>query len=272
MKVILTGCCGQIGTSLLQLKHDWVLYDRVTCPDLLPAGLPFVQGDLSAVAPLQSVFSGADAIVHLAAASHTSSPWQDVLESNIIGLYNLLEAARAARVERIIFASTNHVVGHYEREHAPKIYTPGHNQQIDHHAPIQADSYYGVSKAMGEHLGRYYAETGGPRFYALRIGAVVAEDHPYAYAERGVQSHQWARGSAAYALQVARLKAIWLSQRDFAQLVERLLHYDAVPFDVFYGVSANAARWLDISHAQATLGYLPADNGNTWAAPPDSLI
>lgn len=268
MRVVMTGACGQIAPAILKLSHDWVLYDQQMCPERLPENAPFIQGDLGDSDALLEIVRDADAVLHLAAASHASRPWDEVVRSNINGLYHLLEAARRVQLERIIFASTNHVVGHYERDHAPTLYQPGHDLLIDHHAPIQADSYYGVSKAMGEHLGRYYAETGGPRFYALRIGATVAEDHPYAYAERGVQNGEWPRDSDAYAEQVARLKAIWLSQRDLVQLVECLLRYDGPPFDVFYGVSGNAARWLDIEHAQRQLGYEPQDNGNIWTAPP----
>ena len=66
-----------------------------------------------------------------------------------------------------------------------------------------------------------------------------------------------------------RLKATWLSHRDLGQLVERCLLDDTVEFDIFWGVSGNAGRWVDLEHNREVLGYEPQDNGAEWDSPPE---
>jgi NAD+ dependent glucose-6-phosphate dehydrogenase len=263
MKVMITGGCGQCGRALVHLPFEKVFYDRNYCPDFLP-GQRLIQGSLSDRAALAEVAKDVQAIIHLAAASKPDCPWEEVLESNIVGVQNVLEVARQVGVERVVFGSSNRVVNMFELRHAPMIYELGHGILIDETVPVQPANYYGVSKAFGEHLGRYYAENGGPRFYALRIGSMVIENHPYAYAERGVSRGKWERNSPQYVEQLNRLKALWLSHRDFNQIVRLCLEYQGANFDVFNAISNNARRWLDISHAQETLGYRPQDNAEEW--------
>ena len=150
------------------------------------------------------------------------------------------------------------------------IYYQEFDLTVDRSAPPRPDSMYGTEKLYAEGLGRLAAEAHGLRFYALRIGAVrdPAHDHPYGDAEAGVEAGEFDRDSQAYRQQVARLKALWQSRRDFAHMVDRCLRDDTVAFDVFYGVSDNDRRWLDIDHARAVLDYDPRDNGEEWDAPP----
>jgi len=267
MKILITGGCGQCGSALTALPHQKVFLDREGCVEIL-GNSEFVQGDLGDITALQKAMSGCNAVVHLAAASSPSSPWDEVLRDNIIGTQNVLEAARKAGVERVVFGSTNHVVGMHEVENAPEIYGLGPKIVLTRSAEPHPDSLYGVSKLYGEHLGRFYAETGGPKFYALRIGSLVWEDHPFAHAERGVLSGEWKRNSPKYDLMVQRLKCLWISKRDFVQIVDLCLSYDALRYDTFYAVSNNPRRWLDIEYARSALGYVPQDNAENWTEPP----
>ena len=157
MKVLITGACGKCGTALRDLPHDKVFLDRVRCPDVLP-GERFIEGDLGEVPSLTGAMDGCQALVHLAAASQPDTPWEQVLEDNIIGTQNAFQAAEAAGVDHVIFASSNHAVGMYELDGAPGIYQPGHGVVVDKHAPPRPDGYYGASKVFGEQLGRYFAE------------------------------------------------------------------------------------------------------------------
>jgi nucleoside-diphosphate-sugar epimerase len=268
-KILITGANGKCGTALTGLPESTVFLDRDE-PGEAFEGRPFVVADLLDGPALAQVLYGVEAVVHLAASSHRESSWDDVLRDNILGTRSLLEAARIAGVEQMVFASTNHVVGLYESELAPEIYDETHPLCLDHHAEIRPDSFYAVSKAAGEALCRFYAETGGPRCVCIRIGAVLAadDDHPYGYAEQGVREGRWERGSADYELKVRRLKAIWQSRRDFQQQIERCLVYDGPAFDVFYGVSDNASRWFDLEHARSRLGYRPKDRSDAWSSPP----
>jgi hypothetical protein len=152
------------------------------------------------------------------------------------------------------------------------VYELGHDLQVDHTTAVRPDSFYGVSKVMGEAEGRYYVENHEypEQFYALRIASVRPPEHdqPYRDAEAGVERGDWEYGSDEYAMWVKRLKATWLSQRDNAQLHERCLTDESVDFGVFYGASDNPRAWFDIEHARDVLGYEPADCGEDWVAPP----
>jgi nucleoside-diphosphate-sugar epimerase len=266
MRVLITGGCGQCGAALISLSHEKVFFDRRECPGLLEDE-QYVRGDLNDVSALSTGMRGSVAVIYLAAASRIESGWEGILSNNIIGMKNTLEAARIAGVERFIFASSNHVMGLYEQELAPDIYELGHGVMLTHHDEVRPDSIYGVSKAFGENLGRFYAEKYGLKFYALRIGSLVSEDHPYAHAERGVDSGIWKRHDKIYQEHVNRQKGLWLSHRDFVQLVEKCLKYTGNRFDIFYAISGNSRRWMDIEYAYLKLNYIPLDNAEDWLSP-----
>ncbi len=265
-KVFITGGCGQCGLALVDLPYPKVFYDVQACPEAL-SEYDYIQGDLSDVDRLAAAMQGCQTVVHLAASSQVESTWQQVLENNILGTRNLLEASRSAGIERVIFASSNHVVGMVEIKHAPAIYELGYGLLVDEKTETCPDSDYGVSKQIGEDLGRYYALTGGPKFYALRIGTLTHEDTPFTLADRGVATGKWQRGSLEYQTKTKRNQALWLSKRDFVQLVTKLLHYSMQDFDIFNAISDNPRGWLDIRHAKNALGYLPQDNPEDWKRP-----
>src|SRR5262249_7401764 len=137
--ILITGAAGGIGTRLRRLLKG--VYPRLRLSDLktpsdLAADDDFVAADLANLAAVESAVDGVDGIVHLGGHSVEGS-WETVLNANIIGCYNLFEAARRKRVKRIVFASSNHAVGFYPR--ARRI-------GIDHH--VRPDSRYAVSKAF----------------------------------------------------------------------------------------------------------------------------
>ena len=271
--VLLTGAYGRVGTAIIDHLAGTDEYDFTYLDRRDHDRFETVVADVSDREAIRPAFDGQDAVIHLAGYPETDGTWEQILTNNVIGTYNALEAAREAGVETFVFASTNHVVGTYELENAPEIYSPDFDLVIDHTVPNRPDSYYGASKAFGEDLGRYYVDDFEypTRFYALRICSVRHEeyDHPYGDAERGVDEGWWERESEEYERMVARMKAMWHSRRDLTQLVECCLIDDRVDFDVFYGVSDNYRRWFDLEHARAVLGYAPEDNGEEWDAPPD---
>lgn len=268
-KLLITGAFGKVGTALLSLPYEMVLLDRAVPSEY--SGKPNVfGGELRNGELLARAIQGCTVVVHLAASASVESSWNELLHDNIIGTYYVLQAAREAGVHRVIFASSHHVVGMLESHNAPQIYEAGHEIVATKKTETCPDSLYGVSKVFGESLGRYMAENGGPRFYALRIGSVHAahEDHPYAEAEAGVRNGMFERESALYELKVKRQKALWLSRRDLRQLVQKTISYDGPQFDVFYGVSDNATRWLDIDYARTQLNYQPEDGAEAWTKAP----
>ena len=278
MNVLLTGAYGRCGTAIIDYLADRAQYEftylnRSDRPSDHPYGdYETVVADVTDFKAIRPAFDNQDAVIHLAAYPFTDGTWDDIHGPNINGMYNALEAAREAGVERFIFASTNHVVGMYEQQHSPEIYHPGHGIALDPDVPVRPDSYYGSSKAFGEDLGRQYIECFDypTRFYSLRICSVRHEeyDHPYGDAERGVDDGEFERGSEGYQRAVARMKAMWHSRRDFAHLVECCLQDEEVDFGIFNGVSDNDRRWFSLENARATLGYSPQDNGEDWDEPP----
>jgi nucleoside-diphosphate-sugar epimerase len=231
-----------------------------------------VVGNVTAAERPRTTAAGRDAMVHMAAHPYTDGDWGDVLEPNIVGTYDALEAARRAEMESFVFLSTNHVMGMYEAEHSPELYDPEYGLVLDHTDPVRPDSLYGASKAFGEQLGRYYVESHEypEQFYAIRVCSVRMPeyDHPYGDAESAVDAGDVERGSDAYAEQVARMKCTWQSRRDFAHQVECCLRDDDVAFDVFYGVSDNHCRWFDLERARSRVGYDPQDDAEKWDEPP----
>lgn len=278
MDVLVTGAYGQCGTAIIDhldgdSEFTFTYLNRSDrAPDHPYGGFDTVLADVSDYESMRLAFEGQDAVVHLAALPN-EGPWPDILQNNIIGAYNALEAAREAEVETFVFGSTNHVMGMYERENAPEIYYPEFGLVVDHTDPVRPDSYYGTSKAFGEDLGRYYVENYEypKQFYAFRIGNVSfdEEDNPYASPEKAVEKGDFKRGSEEYEHSVARMKAIWQSRRDFAQQVDCCLRDDSVSFDIFYGLSDNSRRWFDLEHARSVIGYNPQDNGEEWSGPGD---
>ena len=239
--VLMTGANGVIGTLLhRELEKAYTLRLLALQPIAETETIIADVGDLPA---LLQACKGVDSIIHLAARTSTRSPWADVLHSNIVGTYNVFEAARQCGVKQVIYASTNHTVGMYESDTAPEIYQTG-LPFLDHRIPVRPDSLYGVSKCFGETLGQYYADVHGLKVICLRIGFVHPQDTPYPAV---VAESRW------------RLAALWLSHRDTVQLFERSLRAEEVSFALVYGISNNQPHFYDLEHARDVLGYVPQD-------------
>jgi uronate dehydrogenase len=221
--VLITGAAGGIGTRLRHLLAG--AYPRLRLSDLEPpadlaSDETFVAADLADMAEVERAVAGVDGIVHLGGFS-VEGPWDTILQANIFGCYNLFEAARRHRVERVVFASSNHVVGFYPRQ-----------RRIGVDDPVRPDSRYGVSKAFGEALAALYAYKHGLRVTCIRIGN---------FGDAPVDR---------------RRLSIWVSPQDLAQLVRIGLEHPQIRHEIFYGVSDNARGWWDNS-AAFRFGYHP---------------
>jgi len=223
MHILITGAAGDVGTRLRKLlKSDYprIRLSDVRTPADLGADEEFIVGDLADYAQVEKIVAGIDGIVHLGGIS-IERPWDEIHKSNIVGCYNLFEAAYRAGVKRVVFASSNHAVGFYPRE-----------RKIGVDVTVRPDSHYGVSKAFGEALGALYADKHGLRVTCIRIGNV--NDKP---------------------LDKRRL-SIWIKPDDLAQLVRIGLEHPEIRFEIFYGSSNNDAGWWDNSNAKR-FGYRP---------------
>jgi NAD+ dependent glucose-6-phosphate dehydrogenase len=234
-RVLITGAAGRIGTDLtgfLEDRYDLRIHFNRTVPEQTSVD-DFVVADIAEYDQIAPAMQGIDTVVHLAGEPAVTTPWERVNRANIVGLYNVYESARVAGVRRIIFASTNHVMGMNDRDENWPVYS---------RQPVRPDSLYGVSKAFGETLGRHYYDRYGMSFINLRIGA---------YGPRPKD-------------EIARY--MWLSPRDFAQLVWRSIESD-VGYATYYAISGNTSRTWDISDAVVQLGYIPEDNADDHLPP-----
>ena len=141
-----------------------------------------------------------------------------------------------------------------EVQNAPAIYEPGFGRVIGTDDPYRPDGLYGVWKAFGEVLGRYYSDKFGMQVACVRIGSITAQDDP---------KHDSVRESSGWLdltdeEKFKRYAATWMSQRDFARLVRAILARD-VPFSIVYGVGDNATRFWDLEPGRAIYGFWPLD-------------
>jgi NAD+ dependent glucose-6-phosphate dehydrogenase len=289
--VLVTGPYGEAGEAILEHlvgndAYEFTFLNRSDHPEYETH-----VADVSEYEAIRPAFEGQDAVIHLAAQSDAGAKFEEIIEPNIVGTYNVLTAMEDAGVEKLIFASSQRVMGLYEEDHAPELYEEDYPLTLDHETLPKPDGYYGASKVFGENICRTHARRNGApsQVFSLRISSVRTKqyDHPYGDAERGVdrskedelgpdddvwdqsQTGSWERGSDEYEEMVKRLKASWTSQRDFAHMLECCLENETVTYDTFYAVSDNAARWFDTEHAKAVLGYEPKDDGSEWEGPPD---
>jgi nucleoside-diphosphate-sugar epimerase len=248
-RVLVTGAEGTIGTAVRE--HLGGRYE-LACLTLTAQPFASHVADIADLDAIEPAFQGIDAVVHLAASPAIETPWDEVLSNNIVGTYNVFEAARRAGVGRVVFASSNHAVGMYEVDGAPAVYEPDDERCYDHRAEVRPDSLYGVSKAYGEALGRFYMERHGLRVFCLRIGAIRASDDPTEPSSNPLIDLD-AVGRRN------RMRAVWMSRRDCAELIARCLDVTDVRWALVYGVSANPRRFRDLSHARDLLGWEPRD-------------
>jgi NAD+ dependent glucose-6-phosphate dehydrogenase len=182
---------------------------------------------------------GVSTVVHLAGDPRPEAPWESVLTNNIDGTQTVLAAAVEEGVDRVAFASSNHAVGGYETDkRTPDMYRATDEFRLDGAELPRPSNLYGVSKAAGETLGRYYHDTHDLSVVCVRIGNLT-EGHPPRNYERG--------------------QAMWLSYRDCAHLFDRCIRAD-YGFEIVYGISDNERRYYSLRRAREVLGYDPQDS------------
>ena len=232
-RVLLTGASGGIGSCLRPGLRDELeelrLSDRRP-PEEPPTGSEtFVPAELTDRAAVERAMAGVEAVVHLAAAPGELA-FDELLDPNFVGTFNVFDAARRAGVRRVVFASSNHVTGFYPVD-----------KRLAGVEPVRPDGLYGVSKVFGEALARMYSDRFGLEAICLRIGA---------FQERPREpSHL----------------AIWLSHGDAVRLVRACLSAPDISFLVAYGASANTRSWWNARAAYTRLGYEPQDDAERFA-------
>ena len=231
-RLLLTGAAGALGQVLRPRLRRLCRVLRVSdIVAMAAAG----EGEEVVVAPLQdgaavhALVAGVEAIVHLGGVS-VEGPFEPILQANIVGAWNLYEAARKHGTKRVVFASSNHVTGFYRQD-----------EVISPRDPLRPDGHYGLSKAFGENLSRFYFDRYGIETVCLRIGSSFPEPKD------------------------RRMLATWLSYDDLERLVVASLSAPVVGHSVVYGLSDNTTRWWDNTSA-AHIGYRPKDSSEPFRA------
>ncbi len=243
-EVLLTGAGGRVGEAILRGlgdAYDWrLLYHNP--PDEEPDH-DYLVGDVEDREDAAAAVDGVDVVIHLAGDPRPSAPWDSVLVPNIDGTQAMFQAAVEAGVGKFVYASSNHAVGAYETdERTPALYRADDEFRLDGTELPRPGNFYGVSKATGELLGRFYHDEHGLSVVCVRIGNLT-EGHPPVDYERG--------------------QAMWLSYRDCAHLHERCIEAD-YGYEIVYGISDNDRRYYSLERAKSVLGYEPRDDSAEW--------
>jgi uronate dehydrogenase len=231
-RLLLTGAAGGLGRELRPRLRALAGVLRVS--DLQPmapagAGEEVVVAALEDATAVDAMVAGCDAIVHLGGIS-VEGPFLPIVQANIVGVWNLYEASRRHRVRRVVFASSNHVTGFYRQD-----------EVVSPRDPMRPDGHYGLSKAFGENLSRFYFDRYGIETVCLRIG------------------------SSFPAPKDRRMLATFLSYDDLERLVTASLTAPVVGHSVVYGVSDNARTWWDNTSARH-LGFRAEDSSEPFRA------
>jgi len=245
-RILVTGMSGLIGG--LAGRHLAKSNEVVALNRRPVDGFKTYQGDINDLAAIRPAFAGVDTVVHMAAYLGSDPAGQ--MSTNVVGVYNIFEAAREAGVKRVVFGSSGATVAAYERdpEFRPLVEARWADVReprplLTHEVPVRPNGLYGAAKAFGEALGRYYSDYHDMSVICIRIGRVVEEDWP-----------RDPRHAAAY-----------LSHRDIVQMVERCVNApESVKYDIFYAVSNNRGRFRDVAHARDVIGYVPLDGIPDW--------
>jgi NAD+ dependent glucose-6-phosphate dehydrogenase len=233
--VLITGACGNIGRKLRKAwadVYDLVLIDHAADEDdteVIMADLAILDEDWI------THFHGVDTVVHLAANPNESAPWDELIGPNLDALANVFHAAALAGVERVIFASSNHVMGDYQHL--------GDGQITVDMTPLP-DGPYGVTKLVGERLGRSLSKAFDLTFIAIRIGwNQEGKNRPE------TMPTDWDR-------------QMWLSNADLVSLFDCAVEAEIEDreFVLVNGMSRNHGMRWDLSDAAELLGFLPKDD------------
>ena len=231
-RLLLTGAAGGLGRVLrprLKTRCDARRVSDIAALGAAAPGEEVQRADLADRAAVFALLKDVEAVVHLGGLS-TEHDFDAILQANIVGSYNVYEAARRAGTRRIVFASSNHVTGFYRQD---EVLTPA--------AMPRPDGHYGLSKAFGENLAQFYWDRYGLETVSLRIGSSFPEPKD------------------------RRMLATWLSYDDLERLVVAALTAPVVGHTVMYGMSDNAVAWWDNTSARH-VGYRPQDSSEPFRA------
>lgn len=230
-KLVLTGAAGRLGSFLREplsaMCETLVSTDLAEDIGTCYPGENYVQADLQDLDAMVALLDGADMVVHFGAYGDEAE-FETILGPNIIGAYNIWEAAWRNKLRRVVYASSIHAVGMHRK-------TDFIGTDVAH----RPDTFYGLAKCFTEDLASLYWDKRGMESVCMRILSCAEVTNP-------------------------RAVGTWLSYDDLVHLVERAIDTPVTGYSVIYGVSANDRAPVDNSRA-SHLGYRPKDNAERFA-------
>ena len=248
-KVLITGMSGLIGGVLRRRLEAAGGYELSALNRSAVEGVECYRADIADLDAVKAACESKDVVVHLAAYLG-SDDWEGQLRGNIVGTYNVFEAARLAGVKRVVFASSGNTIRGYELVEPYKSIAAGDYDAVPAdfapitHTMIRPEGIYGAAKVFGEALGSFYADAYGMSVLCVRIGRVTKNNRPNA----------------------ARDRSIYLSHDDAAQILHLCIDAPAdLKYDVFLATSNNKWTYRDLTHPRDVLGYEPVDSADDFA-------
>jgi len=235
-KVLFLGATGRIGPGLLdEYKKNYSKYYEVVVgvhsKRKIP-GFKTVSFDLNNLEKLKRAMKGVDVVVNLAAEANPKASFEEVVKPNILGAYNVFEAARQAKCKRVIFASSVHAIRGYKLGSKVK--------SSDAPEPL---NFYGASKVFGEALCHVFSHKYDLSCLAIRVGAYVSNDRKKMVC--------LTRDNFDYVI----------SQRDMAQLIHKcIVAPKKVNYGILAGSSNNKRMYMDLTFTKKLIGYKPQDD------------
>ena len=176
---------------------------------------------------VNKILKKTDLIIHFGGYSN-EGPFQEILDSNILGPYNIWKSAKKNKIKRIIFASSIHSVGMYRA-----------NETINHKVMHKPDTFYGLSKCFGENLAQMYWDKCGIECLTIRILSCAK-------------------------VTSKRSLSTWLSYDDLIRIVIQSTKIKKLGFEIIYGVSNNKRLNVDNTNATRKLKINIKDNAEKF--------
>jgi nucleoside-diphosphate-sugar epimerase len=285
LRVAITGANGNIGRK--------VIAALLTVPEI--AAIHAIDRDVSGLSPhnarlfpiqadlrgpgLFEAIAGIDAVIHLAAQNpYPDATWEDASASFDMTA-RLSEACAKAGVSRLVFASSNHVMGGYKD--TPFALSEGGlatdlpplvGTLVKTSEGLIDSTAYAAAKLMGERILAVKAETGAFTAVLLRIGwCQPGENSPETIRAAGTPKSRLVESDPERDRDLRWFKAMWLSNGDLVRAVLAALGADAsawpAPAVVVNAMSANRPSPWDLSAGRKLIGYAPLDDVSRYEAP-----
>ncbi len=246
-RIMFTGGSGKAGRHSVQYLVDHGY--EVLNVDLKPLDNPKVRTLITDITDSGQVFNAfssymgmheldpslkpqpVDAVVHFAAIPRIMIvPDNELFRINVMGTYNVIDAAVKLGIRKIIIASSETTYGIIFAEHdRDPVYLP-----LDEDYDSDPQDSYALSKLVNEKNARAFAGRSGFDIYALRIGNVV-------------EPHEYAEAVPIWKKEPERRKKLtwsYIDARDLGQIVARCIEKDGLGFQVFNAANNESSAGL----------------------------